>query len=139
MPVSVSGSCQLPVTVAGRTSSRAASTVFLSVVFVLVARHDGTKIRSMDKALVAGALGVTGRSLVNHLVSLGSWEVIGLSRRSPEFRTDCSIYRSGDLLNRSEVQTRLSGLGDITHIFYAALQTGSQFLCRGGTKPGHAH
>jgi len=37
----------------------------------------------MKKALVAGALGVTGRTLVNHLTSLGDWEVIGLSRRSP--------------------------------------------------------
>jgi len=32
----------------------------------------------MKKALVAGALGVTGRALVNHLVTLGDWEVIGL-------------------------------------------------------------
>ena len=32
----------------------------------------------MKKALVAGALGVTGRTLVNHLVSLGDWEVFGL-------------------------------------------------------------
>src|ERR1700693_2649651 len=79
-----------------------------------------TKIRPMNKALVAGALGVTGRTLVNHLASLGNWEVIGLSRRSPEFRTTAQFI-AVDLLNRSEVETRLSGIGNITHIFYAAL------------------
>src|SRR5277367_584477 len=81
----------------------------------------------MNKALVAGALGVTGRSLVNHLVSLGNWEVIGLSRRRPEFRTDAQFIAL-DLLNRSEVQTRLSVIGDITHIFYAALQPAANFF-----------
>jgi hypothetical protein len=33
-----------------------------------------------------------------------------------------------DLLNRSEVETGLSGIGDITHIFYAALQPGADFF-----------
>jgi len=70
----------------------------------------------MKKALVAGALGVTGRALVNHLVALGDWEVIGLSRRSPEFPTTAQ-YISVDLLNRSEVAARISGIGDVTHIF----------------------
>jgi nucleoside-diphosphate-sugar epimerase len=81
----------------------------------------------MNKALVAGALGVTGRSLINHLVSLGSWEVIGLSRRRPEFRTEAQFIAL-DLLNRSEVQARLSAIGDVTHIFYAALQPGANFF-----------
>ena len=81
----------------------------------------------MNKALVAGALGVTGRSLVNHLAALGNWEVIGLSRRRPEFRTEAQ-YISLDLLNRSEVQTRLTAIGDVTHIFYAALQPAANFF-----------
>ena len=149
-------SCQLPVvskTVAGRNGSRATPTVRATLrvtpnfpVFVSFAAFcsnglsvsfrcflcwwlatNGTKIRAMNKALVAGALGVTGRSLVNHLVSLGSWEVIGLSRRRPEFRTDAQFIAL-DLLNRSEVQTRLSAIGDVTHIFYAALQPGANFF-----------
>jgi nucleoside-diphosphate-sugar epimerase len=66
---------------------------------VLVLDTKATKIRPMNKALVAGALGVTGRSLVNHLVALGNWEVIGLSRRRPEFRTDAQFIAL-DLLNR---------------------------------------
>ena len=95
---------------------------------MLVVQSEGDENPSyMNKALVAGALGVTGRSLVNHLVSLGNWEVIGLSRRSPEFRTTAQFI-AVDLLNQSEVQTRLSGLGDITHIFYAALQPGANFF-----------
>lgn len=81
----------------------------------------------MKKALVAGALGVTGRAVVNHLVSLGDWEVIGLSRRSPEFQTTAK-YISVDLLNRPDVEARLSGTGDVTHIFFAALQPADNFF-----------
>ena len=54
----------------------------------------------MKKALVAGALGVTGRTLVHHLTSVGDWEVIGLSRRNPEFPTSAQFI-AVDLLNRS--------------------------------------
>ncbi len=81
----------------------------------------------MKKALVAGALGVTGRTLVNHLVSLGDWEVIGLSRRSPEFETPAK-YIAVDLLNRSEVESRLRGINDISHVFYSALYWGKDFF-----------
>ena len=85
----------------------------------------------MNKALVAGALGVTGRALVNHLVGLGNWDVIGLSRRSPEFQTTAQ-YVSVDLLNRSEVESRLGGITDVTHIFYAALQPAADFFAEVG-------
>jgi nucleoside-diphosphate-sugar epimerase len=81
----------------------------------------------MKKALVAGALGVTGRALVNHLVSRGDWEVIGLSRRSPEFRT-AAKFIAGDLLDRPKLEAQLDGIGDITHVFYAALQPGGSFF-----------
>jgi nucleoside-diphosphate-sugar epimerase len=81
----------------------------------------------MKKALVAGALGVSGRALINHLVSLQDWEVVGLSRRSPEFQSPAH-YIAIDLLNRSDVDACVSNLGDLTHIFYAALQPGSNFF-----------
>jgi nucleoside-diphosphate-sugar epimerase len=81
----------------------------------------------MKKALVAGALGVTGRTLVNHLLSLGSWQVVGLSRRSPEFSTGAE-FLSLDLQNRSEVENRLTALRDVTHIFYTALQPAANFF-----------
>jgi nucleoside-diphosphate-sugar epimerase len=76
----------------------------------------------MKKALVAGALGVTGRALVNHLVALGDWEVIGLSRRTPEFETPAR-YIPIDLLNRSDVEACIQQLGRVTHVFFAALQS----------------
>ena len=82
----------------------------------------------MNKALVAGALGVTGRSLVNHLVALGNWgghrAVLDAAQN---FRTNAQFIAL-DLLNRSEVQTRLSAIGDVTHIFYAALQPAANFF-----------
>jgi nucleoside-diphosphate-sugar epimerase len=81
----------------------------------------------MKKALVAGALGVSGRALVNHLVSLQDWEVVGLSRRSPEFQSPAH-YIAIDLLNQTDVDACVSNLGDLTHIFYAALQPGSNFF-----------
>jgi len=82
----------------------------------------------MKKALVAGALGVTGRTLINHLVSLGDWEVIGLSRRKPEFKS-AAQFIAVDLLNRPEVEERLSGINEITHLFFAALQPAANFFC----------
>jgi len=81
----------------------------------------------MKKALVAGALGVSGRALVNHLVALGEWEVIGLSRRKPEFETTAR-YVALDLLNRSAVDAYMSELGEVTHIFYGALQMVGNFF-----------
>ena len=81
----------------------------------------------MKKALVAGALGVTGRAAVNYLTSLGDWEVIGLSRRSPEFQTSAK-YIAVDLLDRPALEERLCGISDITHIFFAALYWGTNFF-----------
>ena len=84
-------------------------------------------IRRMKKALVAGALGVTGRAAVNYLTSLGEWEVIGLSRRSPEFPTSAK-YIALNLLDRPGLEERLRGIADISHIFFAALQPAANFF-----------
>jgi nucleoside-diphosphate-sugar epimerase len=81
----------------------------------------------MRRALVAGALGVSGRALVNHLVSQPDWEVIGLSRRSPEFKSPAR-YIPVDLLNLSEAAVCISSLGDISHVFYTALYWGSNIF-----------
>jgi nucleoside-diphosphate-sugar epimerase len=77
----------------------------------------------MKKAIVAGALGVTGRNLVEHLVSLKEWEVVGLSRRSPDFQTRAR-YLSVDLLNPDQIKAHLGAEKDVTHVFFAALQFG---------------
>ena len=58
----------------------------------------------MNEALIAGALGVTGRAAVNYLTSLGDWEVIGLSRRSPEFQTWAKYNDSLSTLDLSSPQ-----------------------------------
>lgn len=75
----------------------------------------------MKKAVVVGARGVIGGNLVKHLVGLGDWDVIGLSRRggeeSPQVR-----HIAVDLLDRSDAQNKLSGLDETTHVFYAAYQ-----------------
>jgi nucleoside-diphosphate-sugar epimerase len=81
----------------------------------------------MKKALVVGALGVTGRAAVNYLTSLGDWEVIGLSRRTPEFQTSAN-YIAVDLLDRSALEERLGEMTDITHVFFAALQPAANFF-----------
>jgi nucleoside-diphosphate-sugar epimerase len=72
-------------------------------------------------ALVAGANGVIGRNLIDHLVHLGGWEVVGLSRRGGK---DAGPVRhvSVDLLDSADSKEKLGGLTDVTHIFYAAYQ-----------------
>jgi nucleoside-diphosphate-sugar epimerase len=81
----------------------------------------------MKKALVVGALGVTGRAALNHLVSRGDWEVVGISRRSPEFETS-ALFVAVDLLDRVSLEAQLERIGDITHIFYAALHPAGNFF-----------
>jgi nucleoside-diphosphate-sugar epimerase len=75
----------------------------------------------MKTAVVVGALGVIGRYLVAHLTRSGEWNVIGLSRRSPDFESDAR-YISVDLLDRADADAKLKDLTGVTHIFYAAFQ-----------------
>jgi nucleoside-diphosphate-sugar epimerase len=72
-------------------------------------------------ALVVGAQGVIGRNLIDHLVSLGDWNIIGLSRRRGE---DSGRLRHipVDLLDPKDCRAKLEDLRDVTHIFYAAYQ-----------------
>ena len=69
----------------------------------------------------ARALGVSGRAIENHLPGLGDWEVIGLSRRTPDFPTPAR-FLAVDLLDRADVERRPGEFRDITHVFYTALQ-----------------
>ncbi len=75
------------------------------------------------KALVIGGLGVIGRRLVEELCSNEAWEVVAVSRRSPDFETRAR-YLSIDLLDRAAAEKGLAGLGDVTHIFYCGLDGG---------------
>ncbi len=79
----------------------------------------------MDKqakvALVVGAQGVIGRNLTEYLVSLGDWQVVGLSRRGGASSKRVE-HLSVDLLDLDDCQDKLAGLTNVTHIFYAAYQ-----------------
>ncbi len=75
-------------------------------------------------AVVVGALGVIGRYIVEKLAGLREWQVVGLSRRSGKDGARVR-YLSVDLLDRGQAEEKLSGLGDATHVFFAAFQPGS--------------
>lgn len=70
-------------------------------------------------ALIAGAQGVIGRNLAAHLELSGEWDVIGLSRRPASGRGRIR-HIAVDLLDRADTADKLQGLGEVTHIFYAA-------------------
>lgn len=70
-------------------------------------------------ALVAGAAGVIGRNLVEHLETLDDWEVIGISRRGGDDTARTRQLRV-DLLDREDTLSKLGELTEVTHVFYAA-------------------
>jgi nucleoside-diphosphate-sugar epimerase len=72
------------------------------------------------KALIAGATGLVGRNLLRHLVATGGWEIVALSRRTPDVE---GAYRhiSVDLMDAADCRQKLGGLNDVTHVFFAAL------------------
>lgn len=76
---------------------------------------------SKKVALVVGANGVIGGNLIDHLLSMDDWHIVGLSRRGG-VSTECMTYISVDLLDQQDAQAKLSALKDVTHIFYAAYQ-----------------
>ena len=80
------------------------------------------------KALVAGGLGIVGRALVQHLDTLDDWDTVALSRRAPDFDTKARFI-SVDLTDRAACVAALADLGDVTHIFFAAV--GSAFYTEG--------
>lgn len=78
-------------------------------------------MESKYTALVVGANGVIGSSLIEHLLTLEEWNVIGLSRKGGQNRERLQ-YIAVDLLSREDSAQKLPQLSNITHIFYAAFQ-----------------
>lgn len=74
----------------------------------------------LKKILIAGALGAVGRSALDHFTSLPDWEVVGASRRTPDFPTRAA-WASVDLRDRDDCVGKLGGLRDVTHIAYTAV------------------
>jgi nucleoside-diphosphate-sugar epimerase len=72
-------------------------------------------------AVVVGAQGVIGGTLVDHLAGLGDWRVIGLSRR-PGTASERVRHIQVDLLDPADCRARLGDLREVTHVFYAAYQ-----------------
>ncbi|MEV6646702.1 SDR family oxidoreductase [Amycolatopsis sp. NPDC051371] len=64
-------------------------------------------------ALVAGANGIIGRNLVEHLRADGGWDVISVSRRGG---------LAVDLLDAADTRAKIGALTGVTHLFYAAYQ-----------------
>jgi nucleoside-diphosphate-sugar epimerase len=75
----------------------------------------------MKTILVAGALGIIGRALVEHCEDKADCDVIGLARRAPDFKSRAK-FRSVDLLDRDDCERQLADLKSVTHIVYAAWQ-----------------
>jgi nucleoside-diphosphate-sugar epimerase len=88
-------------------------------------------------ALVVCANGVIGRNLIDHLIILPDWDVIGVSRRSGE-STGRVQYVAADLLDINDIREKLNGLNEVTHIFYAAYQGPSNLGRTCTTQPRHA-
>lgn len=84
--------------------------------------NDHTSVKEERKvALVVGANGVIGRNLIDYLLTLPDWEVIGVSRRGGEDRERVR-YIAADLLDPEDTRRRLGALPEVTHLFYAAYQ-----------------
>jgi nucleoside-diphosphate-sugar epimerase len=72
--------------------------------------------------LVVGASGVIGAAAVEHFASLGSWRVIGLSRRRPDVSPATTFDHLGlDLRDAAACRTAADRFADVTHVVYAAL------------------
>jgi nucleoside-diphosphate-sugar epimerase len=76
---------------------------------------------SSQTALVVGAHGVIGRTLVQHLAATGEWDVIGVSRRGGD--VDGRVrHVAVDLLDPAAAREGLAPLREVTHVFHAAYQ-----------------
>ncbi|WP_293680048.1 SDR family oxidoreductase [uncultured Phenylobacterium sp.] len=71
------------------------------------------------RVVVAGALGIVGRSVVEELAGRPDTEVVGLSRRQPDFETRARSV-SVDLTDPDDCRAKLADLG-ATDLVYCAL------------------
>jgi nucleoside-diphosphate-sugar epimerase len=69
-------------------------------------------------ALVAGASGLIGRRIAEHLIAAGDWNVIGLARAT-RAATDMR-WIAVDLNDAGDCKRKLGALSEVTHVFYAA-------------------
>ncbi len=74
---------------------------------------------SKHRCVVAGALGVAGRALLDELEARTEWEVIALSRRKPDFASRAHFI-SADLTDPQQTKRAAEAARGATHIFFAA-------------------
>jgi nucleoside-diphosphate-sugar epimerase len=77
-------------------------------------------LASRNKAVVAGGLGVVGRSVLEHLEHRADWDIVALSRRKPDFATRAEIV-AVDLTDPASCRDGLGTVKGVTHVVYAAL------------------
>lgn len=73
----------------------------------------------MKTAVIAGALGIVGRALVDQLRKNGGWDIVALSRRKLELGPGVR-HVLVDLLDVDNSRRALRELDDATHVFYTA-------------------
>ena len=74
---------------------------------------------SAKNALVAGATGLVGGNVVQHLETLDDWRVTSISRR-PEMLSRSSRHIALDLTDSAACHAVFENLTDVTHVFFAA-------------------
>jgi nucleoside-diphosphate-sugar epimerase len=70
--------------------------------------------------LIAGALGLVGRAVLEHFEAQEGCKIYALARRTPDFTTR-ACFLSVDLTDAADCRAKLGPLRDITHVVYAAL------------------
>ena len=73
------------------------------------------------KIVVAGALGLVGRGVLEHFETERDWDIVALSRRVPDFQTRAWTI-AVDLIDRAQCEARLGQISDATHLVFAAFQ-----------------
>jgi nucleoside-diphosphate-sugar epimerase len=79
-----------------------------------------SKPSAKRSALVAGASGLAGGYMLAHLIELGGWDIVAVSRRKPRIPGD---YRhiAVDLVDAADCRSKLGSLTNISHLFYLAI------------------
>jgi nucleoside-diphosphate-sugar epimerase len=72
------------------------------------------------KILVAGASGLVGYAAVRHFAKLEGWEVVAVSRRTPD-PIEGATFISIDLLDARRCEELFAQMSDVTHVAYAAV------------------
>ena len=76
----------------------------------------------MNTVLIAGATGVVGESAVARFAGAHGWDVIAVSRRTPEPAPSGAFrHLAVDLRDPVACRDAFAGLSEVTHVVYAAL------------------